>query len=246
MHAEARYLDLLIKVLTGTTANKWDPALDHAPRENIWTLNPPDHLIQLSMAVSIAITQGISGDFMECGVWRGGSSIFFRALIEALSIPNRTIFAADSFEGTPAFSDEYREDYNWQWPYRQAELPEVFSVEDVVEQFDYFKLYDPQVVLLKGLFNQLRYSEYPALISVLKIDAGNYEGTSQALEAMYPRVALGGFVMVDEYYSPRTHVMVQRAVDDYLRRHNADDENIQRIPGENAMGVIWQKNKVVL
>jgi O-methyltransferase len=70
--------------------------------------------------------RGIPGDYIEVGVWRGGAIIFMRALIEALQIPNRKIFAADSFFGI-ALSDNFRFDLvdgNAWWVKQQHHDPE--------------------------------------------------------------------------------------------------------------------------
>src|SRR5437762_7443771 len=47
------------------------------------------------------IANQIPGDFIETGVWRGGSVIFMRALLKAYNIRNRCVWVADSFAGVP-------------------------------------------------------------------------------------------------------------------------------------------------
>lgn len=49
----------------------------------------------------------IEGDFIETGVWRGGATIFMRAILKAYDIKDRLIFVADSFEGLPKQSGKY-------------------------------------------------------------------------------------------------------------------------------------------
>ncbi|MEJ0068602.1 MAG: TylF/MycF/NovP-related O-methyltransferase [Pseudomonadota bacterium] len=41
------------------------------------------------------------GDLIETGVWRGGATIFMRAILKALGVTDRTVWVADSFEGLP-------------------------------------------------------------------------------------------------------------------------------------------------
>ena len=53
------------------------------------------------MILEDIILRGVKGDFIEAGVWRGGSCIFARAIFTAYEQYNRTIFIADSFDGIP-------------------------------------------------------------------------------------------------------------------------------------------------
>lgn len=58
-------------------------------------------LINLEWAIRFAVANNISGDFIECGVWRGGASIFARAILKAFGITDRHVWLVDSFQGLP-------------------------------------------------------------------------------------------------------------------------------------------------
>jgi hypothetical protein len=58
-------------------------------------------LVNIEWALRFVIANNIPGDFIECGVWRGGGSIFARAVLKALNIKDRHVWAVDSFEGLP-------------------------------------------------------------------------------------------------------------------------------------------------
>ena len=58
-------------------------------------------LINVEWALRLVIANGVPGDFIECGVWRGGTSIFARAVLKALDINDRHVWLADSFQGLP-------------------------------------------------------------------------------------------------------------------------------------------------
>jgi O-methyltransferase len=47
------------------------------------------------------IHNSIAGDFIECGVWRGGTSMFARAVFMAYEQRERKVILADSFAGLP-------------------------------------------------------------------------------------------------------------------------------------------------
>lgn len=58
-------------------------------------------LINIEWALRRVIAMNVPGDFIECGVWRGGSSVFARAVLKALNDQNRHVWLADSFQGLP-------------------------------------------------------------------------------------------------------------------------------------------------
>ena len=52
------------------------------------------------------IRDNIPGDFIETGVWRGGSTIFMRGILKANNITDKTVWVSDSFEGLPKPNEE--------------------------------------------------------------------------------------------------------------------------------------------
>src|SRR5690625_4862243 len=47
------------------------------------------------------LADNIAGDFIETGVWRGGATIFMRAILKAHDVTDRMVWVADSFAGLP-------------------------------------------------------------------------------------------------------------------------------------------------
>ena len=58
-------------------------------------------LENLQFCVEDAIAAGVPGDLIETGVWRGGATIFMRAILQAHQITDRNVWVADSFQGLP-------------------------------------------------------------------------------------------------------------------------------------------------
>ena len=58
-------------------------------------------LNNLQHCVEEVIKNGVPGDFIETGVWRGGASIFMRSILLAYGVTDRKVWVADSFEGLP-------------------------------------------------------------------------------------------------------------------------------------------------
>ena len=107
------YLDLLVQILTNMIY--CDPPLqpehlefqpDLRAEGRDWPsvahtmagLRRLDNLRELAQRV---IDEGIPGDFIETGVWRGGCCILLRGILAANAITSRKVYVADSFAGLP-------------------------------------------------------------------------------------------------------------------------------------------------
>src|SRR5271166_2249294 len=58
-------------------------------------------LANLRSCVETVLDDGVPGDLIETGVWRGGATIFMRAILKAHGVADRVVWVADSFEGLP-------------------------------------------------------------------------------------------------------------------------------------------------
>src|SRR5208337_1152194 len=67
-------------------------------------------LDNFQFCVETVIREGVEGDLIETGVWRGGACIFMRAILAAYGIENRKVFVADSFEGLSKPDEKYSAD----------------------------------------------------------------------------------------------------------------------------------------
>jgi hypothetical protein len=115
----------------------------------------------------------VIGDYIETGVWRGGSSIFARAVITSAGETDRVSYVCDSFAGLPPGDRALdKADADWDnWPY--LEIP----VEVVVDNFQKYGLLDSNVVFAKGFFNEtmLPLSKEIKHLSVMRLDVSGTE-----------------------------------------------------------------------
>ena len=173
------------------------------------------------------MAKGVPGDLIETGVWRGGSTIFMRALLKAHGITDRTVWVADSFQGLPPPADA--ED--------GADLSAVeqlaVSLGQVQGNFDRFGLLDDQVKFLQGWFADTLPTAPIEKLAILRLDGDLYSSTMDALTALYPKVSEGGYVIVDDYGSWPS---CKRAVETYLRE-NQISADIKEI---DFTGAYWQ------
>jgi len=159
-----------------------------------FTMVGEKRLENIEECIANAIADGIAGDFVECGVWRGGSSIYARAVLDIYGATDRNIWLADSFEGMPArTSDDMADPELKGTTYLEA------SLEDVKKNFERFDLLDDRVKFIKGWFSETLSTAPIKAISILRLDGDYYSSTMDALTALYARVSAGGYVIIDDF-----------------------------------------------
>ena len=175
-------------------------------------------LDNLQYCVTEALRSGVAGDLVETGIWRGGATIFMRGILKAYGDKRRCVWAADSFEGLPRpDAEQYPADEgDRHWTYPQLTV----SRTEVEANFARYGLLDDQVRFLEGWFRDTLPAAPIEQIAVLRLDGDMYESTMVALEALYPKVSLGGFVIVDDY---NCVPQCKLAVDEFRAAHAIDD-----------------------
>ena len=179
-------------------------------------------LANLRFCVETVLRDGVAGDLVETGVWRGGASIFLRGLLAAHGVTDRVVWVADSFAGLPPpDSERYPADAgddHWTRP----EL--AVSLEQVQANFARYGLLDDQVRFLQGWFKDTLPAAPIESVAVARLDGDLYESTTDALSALWPRVSPGGFVVVDDYGAIDA---CRQATDEFRAREGITDELVQ-------------------
>jgi len=160
------------------------------------------------------LADGIPGDLIECGIWRGGTAIFMAGFLAAHRVEDRCLWVADSFQGLPPPAgpeDDGLDLSREQWPSLAIDRP---TVEDLFERYG---LRDARVRFLEGWFRDTLPSAPMAELALLRIDADLHSSTTDVLESCYDLVAPGGFVIVDDY---GCIPQCRRAVDEFRTRRN--------------------------
>jgi hypothetical protein len=222
------YLDLLKRSLTNTIFSE-EPDVDDD--EFRFTMRRVEHYVN-SDAVSMlplarfdniqscmcnVLLDGIPGDFIETGVWRGGAAIFMRGVLKALQVSDRLVWAADSFEGLPK-PDPVRfpiEAKAQSGPVIQEAYHNlVATLEEVKRNFAAYKLLDEQVKFLKGWFKETLPTAPIESLAVIRLDGDFYESTRDSLTSLYDRLSVGGYVIVDDY-AEDSWTYCRKAVDEF-------------------------------
>ncbi len=178
-----------------------------------------------------AIQDGVPGDFVETGVWRGGACIYLRAILEAWEVSDRTVWLADSFQGLPPPDARYPADAG-DTHHKNTSL--AISRVEVEENFRRYGLLDDRVRFLEGWFSETLPGAPIERIALLRLDGDMYASTMDALTALYDRVSPGGYVIVDDYGAVAA---CAAAVTDFLAARGETPEIVKI----DWTGVYWQR-----
>lgn len=186
----------------------------------------------LQHCIEVVLREDVPGDLIETGVWRGGATIFMRGVLKVHGDANRTVWVADSFAGLPKPDpDRYPADKDDSL-YRHFILQA--GIEQVKANFRRYGLLDDQVRFLVGWFKDTLPTAPIDRLAILRLDGDMYESTTQAIEALYPKLSPGGFCIVDDYGAIPA---CKRAIHDYRDTHGIAEE----IVDIDGIGVFWRK-----
>ena len=156
-----------------------------------------------------------------------------RGVLAAYGEESRRVFVADSFEGLPEPDAERYPLDAADLNYAEEEL--AVSLEEVRANFERYGLLDDRVRFVEGWFSE----SLPALSgetwSVVRLDGDLYESTMDGLRNLYPRLSVGGYLIVDDFGFDNCRA----AVEDYRREHGIREE-IERV---DWVGAYWRRRE---
>lgn len=158
-------------------------------------------------AVRSVMKRGVPGDFVECGVYRGGQIMAMMLTLNLLK-KERQLYLYDTFWGMPRprvwekknksgsrALDKYerlkREDGSSGWC--RAEFEEVLYN---IYSIPYNRM---KLCFVKGMVEETLLENYHEEIALLRLDTDLYASTKVELEILYPKLQSGGVLIVDDY-----------------------------------------------
>lgn len=166
-------------------------------KDQVETMTSPERIAGLHLALKSVYENKVLGDFVECGVWKGGNVIIAKKFFDSVE-DVRNFFCYDTFEGMtePGEFDGGKAHRNW-----QGEAKCEAGLDEVISEFQYHNLLDDRIKFIKGDVRKTLLDEknLPNSISVLRLDTDFYDSTLIELELLYPRLTTGGYLIVDDY-----------------------------------------------
>jgi Macrocin-O-methyltransferase (TylF) len=231
------YLDLLKTTLTNTLFavepdvndenefNYINDFIQHYIEGTAISMCPLGRFENIEFCVNDILKNQIPGDLIETGVWRGGATIFMRALLKVHGVTDRNVWVADSFEGLPEPDPElYPVEAKAHGGKVMTKVYNHFAVglEDVQRNFRAFGLLDDQVHFLKGWFKDTLPTAPIEKLALIRLDGDYYESTRDGLVNLYDKLSVGGYVIVDDY-GEDMWTYCRRAVDEFRAERNIQD-----------------------
>jgi len=190
-----------------------------------------ESLAQLSRAVRHIVAHDIPGDFVECGVYRGASIVCIIRTLQHLGVNDRGIWLYDTFAGMPKpepidcfYKQSEEEDWSiktWErrrrddgsggsdWAYSPLE-----DVQNFVSRTGYP---EQKLEYVHGRVEDTLPNRRPERICLLRLDTDFYRSTKHELIHLYPRLAVGGILILDDYGA---YAGAHRAADEYFLEQN--------------------------
>jgi len=183
------------------------------------------NLQQTAIACKYIAVNKIPGDFVECGVYKGGNALIAAKIFDMYKI-NKKVYLFDTFTGmtkptkydqrtsdqTPMITkyiQRRQKDYT-DWAYA--------SIEEVKENFKKVDLLKDNVIFIKGEVEKTldQSINIPNVISFLRLDTDWYESTKKELDILYNKLVSGGILVIDDYGHFNG---ARKAVDEYFKKH---------------------------
>jgi len=218
----------VVRLVRTTAENYLESGHEAASRmESAETMLGLRQLEHMEQCIVDVLREGVPGDLLEAGVWRGGMTIFMRGVLRAYGATDRLVWVADSFAGLP--QPDTGQEYD-AWQKGDMAVP----LESVQENFERYGLLDHQVQFLKGFFSETLPKAPVQQLAILRVDADLYSSTLDVLNHLYPRLAPGGFAIFDDYQNLPD---CKRAINEFRAANNIR-EQIRKI---DERAVYWRR-----
>lgn len=190
-----------------------------------YTMTSPERIFSLCEAVKYIQNNNIEGDIVECGVWKGGSMMAIAETLLSENDISKNLYLFDTFEGMPPpsendvdiagvtaeslldSSDKNSDDSVWCYA----------TLDDVKLALGNTGYPSDKIHFIKGMVEQTIPSIVPDKIALLRLDTDWYDSTKHEMEHLFPRLAKGGVLILDDYGHWQG---ARKAVDDYIKKNN--------------------------
>lgn len=173
-----------------------------------YTMTSIERMYALYNSVRYIIHNNIEGDFVECGVWRGGSSMFVALTLLSMNITDRMIYLYDTFEGmsAPTENDVDFKGINANNLLKQNiqdKENSVWCLADMQDVKNNMVLTNYPIInihFVKGKVEDTIPQNIPEKnIAILRLDTDWYESTLHELKYLYPKLISKGVLIIDDY-----------------------------------------------
>jgi O-methyltransferase len=187
-----------------------------------FTMTSKERVFALSRSVEYVVRSGIAGAIVECGVWKGGSMM---AVARTLGAHNakRKLYLFDTFEGMSAptavdrsLRGELASDLLESSDPRSSNVWAYGALDEVKANLRRTGYDEADIVFVQGKVEDTIPMRAPERIALLRLDTDWYESTYHELVHLYPRLSVGGVLIIDDYGHWQG---ARKAVDQYIEEN---------------------------
>jgi hypothetical protein len=210
--------------LTTKASDVSSDILSIVERVRQFTMTSPERIVALCNAVEYVVRGEIPGDFVECGVWRGGSCMAAALTFLQLGRANVHLHLFDTFEGMtePTQTDwelasgEAAASILARSDKAEAGVWAHATFEEVERNLSLTQYPRDKIHFVSGRVEDTLPQYAPEQISILRLDTDWYESTLHELRHLFPRLSVGGVLIIDDYGH---WAGAKKAVDDFFAEH---------------------------
>lgn len=187
-----------------------------------YTMTSIERMYALYKSVEYIAKNKIPGDFIECGVWRGGSSMLIALTLSKFSANDRKIYLFDTFEGmsTPSEKDVdfkgQKADLLLKKAQEKTGIWCYADLEDVQNNMAKTNYPSDKLAFIKGKVEDTLSDFQHQEIALLRLDTDWYASTLIELRRLYPMLVSKGVLIIDDYGH---WAGARKAVDEYINNH---------------------------
>jgi len=186
----------------------------------LWEIVSPYTMISIERGYALytsvrhLLTRNIPGDFVECGVWQGGSCMLMALTVLSAQAEPRPVWLYDTFAGMTEPGDEDRIASTGQAVSERWHPGWWAAGTDLVRKNLALTGYPEEMFqIVEGDVCKTLDLRKPENCALLRLDTDWYASTKKELEVLYPRLSRGGLLIIDDY----GHFSGSRqAVDEYF------------------------------
>jgi O-methyltransferase len=184
------------------------------------TMTSIERMYALYQAVRHVHAAAVPGAVVECGVWRGGSSMLAALTLDSLGDRERHVWLYDTFEGMPPPADvdrsltgQHAAELLQRTGAAGAHTRAVAALDEVKANLATTGYPSHHLHFVEGMVEDTIPAVAPEEISILRLDTDWYESTRHELRHLWPRLSPGGVLIIDDYGHWQG---ARRAVDEFL------------------------------
>lgn len=190
-----------------------------------FTMTSAERMYALYKATEYVVKAKIPGDFVECGVWKGGSAMIIAYALLQKKETSRKIYLYDTYEGMPKpttkdkrLLDNTFAISNWRANQKKRHNEWCFaSLSEVKRNLLSTGYPEENLVFVRGRVENTIPKITPKKIALLRLDTDWYESTRHELRYLFPLLQKNGVLIIDDY---GCWAGAKKAVDDYFKKRN--------------------------